>query len=219
MNSSRYAPALGLAIGLWLATAGVVAQETAETKLPEPDRTNGKPLMQALNERHSTRALKPDPLPAEVLSNLLWAAWGINRPDSGRRTAPSAVNWQEIDVYLLTADGVSVYDATRHSLKLLTREDVRGGVGRLRYIASAPLNLIYVADLTKMTEDIPDHERLFLSAAGAGHISQNVYLYCASQGLGAVVYHRIDHEGLGKALELRPGQRIILGQSVGYPRK
>jgi SagB-type dehydrogenase family enzyme len=193
-----------------------LAQETAAIKLPPPETAGGMPLMQALKTRHSTRAFGSKPLPPQVLSNLLWAANGVNRPDSGHRTAPSAHDWREIDVYVTTADGAYRYDPPTHTLKRVAAGDIRHVTGVQDYVATAPLNLVYVADLDRMS-DASAEDKTFYSATDAGFIGQNVYLYCASAGLAVVVRGLVDRDALGAALGLKKHQRIILSQSVGYP--
>ena len=122
-----------------------VAQELSPVVLPKPQTDGGKPLMQALRDRSSQREFAPDALPPQVLSNLLWAAWGISRPESGKRTAPSAMNRQEMDVYVATADGLYLYEAKEHRLKPVTKDDVRALTGTQAYVGTAPLNLVYVS--------------------------------------------------------------------------
>jgi len=193
------------------------AQELKPIKLLNPQKDGGKPLMQVLNERKSLREYSDKELPLQVLSNMLWAAWGINRPDSGRRTAPSAVNMQEIDVYVSMANGLYLYDAKEHILQPVLAKDIRALTGTQPYVKYAPVNLVFVADVSKMGNRT--EERItFTSAADTGFISQNVYLFCASEGLATVVRGRIDKPALAKIMGLRPEQRIILAQSVGYPK-
>lgn len=193
-----------------------LAQDTAAIKLPPPEMTGGKPLMQALQERRSTREFGSTALPPQVLSNLLWAANGVNRPDSGKRTAPSARDWREIDVYVATAEGVYRYDPPTHTLKRVAAGDIRVLTGVQDFVATAPVNLVYVADLDRMSDAGAEQKARF-SAADAGFIAQNVYLFCASAGLATVVRGLFDHAVLAKALRLGSHQRIILAQSVGYP--
>ena len=200
---------------LVLASAGASAEGPETKKLPDPDKTGGKPLMQALAARHSSRSFSRTELSDEVLSNLLWAAFGVNRPD-GKRTAPSAMNWQEIDIYVAVADGLYVYDAGAHALNLVSAEDVRAATGTQSFVADAPVNLVYVADLAKMGS-ASDENKTIYSAADTGFIAQNVYLFCASEGLSAVVRGSIDKPALGEKLNLRSDQMIILAQTVGYP--
>ena len=178
----------------------------------------GRPLMHVLRERKSARAFNPKKLPNRVLSNLLWAANGINRPGSGARTAPSAMNQQEIDIYVATADGLYLFDVKAHQLKPVLKEDIRSRTGQQAYAGEAPVNLIYVADYAKMVRTKAE-DRDFYAAADTGFISQNVYLYCASEGLSTVVRGTIDKAMLAGVMKLRPDQKIILSQSVGYPKK
>jgi SagB-type dehydrogenase family enzyme len=204
-----------------LAVAGFSFQASPEAKtikLPPPQTDGGKPLMEALKERQSSRAFKPEALPPQVLSNLLWAADGVNRPDSGKRTAPSAMNVQNIDIYAALAEGVYLYEPKSNELRLVAEGDHRAATGRQEFIKVAPLNLVYVADLSKIQRG-PEETKLVWSAAHVGFIGQNVYLYCASAGLSTVVRGLFDSEELGKVLNLRPDQKTILAQTVGYPEK
>jgi nitroreductase len=194
----------------------ITGQELKPVALPSPQTSGGKPLMQVLKERKSVRDFGPEPLSRQTISNLLWAAWGINRED-GRRTAPSASNRQEIDVYIVMADAAYLYDAQANALKPVTRTDARKFAGTQAYVADAPLNLVYVADTAKLGGD--DAARLATANADTGFIAQNVYLFCASEGLGTVVRGSVNRDDLGKALNLRAGQRIILAQTVGYAKK
>lgn len=184
--------------------------------LPKPEYEGGKALMQVLRDRRSTRVFSADKLSERDLSNLLWAAFGINRQDSGKRTAPSAVNWQEIDIYVAMEEGLYLYDAKAHMLVPVLDEDIRALTGRQPFVKEAPVNLIYVADFSRMGSAGED-DKSFYSAADAGFIGQNVYLYCASEGLATVIRGLIDRPALAEAMKLRPEQKIILAQSVGYP--
>ncbi|HXX80406.1 MAG TPA: SagB/ThcOx family dehydrogenase [Thermodesulfovibrionales bacterium] len=194
------------------------AEEVKLVLLPAPQVEGGRPLMQVLKDRQSSRSFSQEKLSAQVLSNLLWAAFGINRQDIGKRTAPSAVNWQEIDVYVATADGLYLYDAKSHALKLILSEDIRSLTGKQDFVKEAPVNLIYVADFSKMGTAPPADRELY-SAADTGFIAQNVYLYCASERLATVVRGSIDRQALAKAMKLRSEQKIILAQSVGHLKK
>jgi nitroreductase len=207
----------GLAI-LLACSALVCAQELKPLPLPKPQTDGGKPLMQALKDRKSSRSFSAEKLPPQVLANMLWAAFGINRPDSGHRTAPSAMNRQEIDIYVATADGLYLYDAKTNALQPVLPEDIRGQTGRQPFVKDAPVNLVYVADSARMGKMADDDKALY-SAADAGFISENVYLFCASEGLATVVRGSVDRVALAKTMKLRPGQKIILVQTVGYPRK
>jgi len=157
-------------------------------------------------------------LPLPVLSNLLWAAFGVNRPDSGKRTAPSARNQQEIDIYVALPEGLYVYDAKAHRLNLVVAEDVRGATGGQDFVKQAPLNLVYVADFTK-TGNASAEDRIFYAGVDTGFIAQNVYLFCTSEGLATVVRGGLDRPALAKLMKLRPDQRITVAQTVGYPKK
>lgn len=204
-------------IALLLVPVGLISgQELKPVALPTPQTSGGKPLMQVLKERKSVRDFGPELLSRQTLSNLLWAAWGINRED-GRRTAPSASNRQEIDVYAIMADGAYIYDAKANALKPVVQADMRKYAGTQAYVADAPLNLVYVADTAKLGGD--DAPRMATANADTGFISQNVYLFCASEGLGTVVRASVNRADLGKALNLRAEQRITLAQSVGYAKK
>ena len=196
--------------------ASALAQDIGTIDLPPPDTAGGVPLMQALKARHSTREFARKPLPLKALSNLLWAADGVNRPDTGARTAPSAHDWREIDVYVTMADGAYRYDAPTHTLVPVAAGDIRHLAGVQDFVANAPVNLVYVADLERMS-GAGAEDKAFYSAADAGFVAENVYLYCASAGLAVVVRGLIDREALGAALGLGHHQRIILAQSVGYP--
>lgn len=193
------------------------AAELKELALPEPRTEGGKPLMQALKERKSTREFSPEKLSPQTLSDLLWAAWGVNRPD-GRRTAPSASNRQEIDIYVATAEAVWLFDAKAHRFTPVVAKDLRALTGGQSFVGEAPLNLVYVADFARMGKGSEESKVLY-SAADTGFISQNVYLYCASEGLATVVRGTVNRAELAKALSLRPEQRIILAQTVGYAKK
>jgi SagB-type dehydrogenase family enzyme len=212
MNCKLFS-ALSLAL-LLSATAG--AQEPVA--LPAPRTEGGKPLMQALMARASSREFSAKPLPAQMLSDLLWAGFGINRPKDGRRTAPSARNWQEIDLYVATADGLYLYDAKKNELQTIVSEDVRALAGMQGFVKSAPLNLVYVADYERMGGG-SDAEKEPMAYADTGFIAQNVYLYCASEGLATVIRASVDKPALAKKIGLRPAQHITLSQTVGYPKE
>ena len=205
-----------LAIILLVASAAsLFAQDLKPVVLPPPQTDGGRPLMQVLKDRKTTRDFAPDKLSPQVLSNLLWAAFGVNRPD-GKRTAPSAMNWQEIDIYVATSDGLFLYDAKSNRLEPVLAQDIRSATGGQSFVGTAPLNLLYVADFAK-TGSAPDAE--MYSGADAGFISQNVYLFCASENLATVVRGSVDRSSLAKLMKLRPDQKILLAQTVGYPKK
>ncbi len=192
--------------------------ELEPIRLLKPRTDGGIPLMQALQNRKSTRLFNSKPLPPQLLSDLLWAAFGVNRGSSGKRTAPSAVNWQEIDIYVALEKGVYLYNAQEHSLKPIKAEDIRPSVGRQPFTATAPVNLIYVADRSRMGQAKED-DKTFYSAADTGFISQNVYLFCASENLATVVLGLVDRKALANTLGLTDQQKVILAQPVGYRRR
>jgi nitroreductase len=201
-----------IALSTALGTAPALCQEGP---LPAPKKSGGAPVMDALQKRLSVRAFSDRALAPETLSSLLWAANGVTRPD-GRRTAPTALNCQDIDVYLVTQDGGFRYDAAANALERVATGDLRALAGKQDFVKAAPLNLIYVQDLKKAKGSGKEEVALF-GGVHSGAICQNVYLFCASEGLATVVRRSIDIEALHKALNLRPDQTIVLGQTVGYP--
>ena len=205
---------LGVALVAMAAWAG--AADLPDIRLPAPRMDGGKPLMQALKERQSVRAFSPKALPPQLLSDLLWAAFGINRADSGKRTAPSTMNWQEVGVYAVLENGAYLYDAKANRLKAVAPGDLRKLTGSQGFVATAPLNLVFVVDTTKMKGTSPADQAMY-SGADVGFISQNGYLFCASDGLATVVRGLVDRDALAKALGLAGTQKIILTQTVGYP--
>jgi nitroreductase len=195
-----------------------LAQEAKSMQLPKPQAGAGNSLMQLLWKRMSSREFSSEPLPLDILANLLWAGFGMNRPD-GRRTAPSAHNAQDIDIYVILPTGLYLYDARANQLKLLLAEDLRALAGTQPYVREAPVNLVYVSDYTRLGDKEPLESKILLSGAHTGFIAENIYLYCASEGLATVVRAMIDIPVLSKAMKLRPDQKITLAQSVGYPKK
>ena len=192
------------------------AQETRQIKLPGPQMSGGMPLMQALKERKSSREFSPKELPVQMLSNMLWAAFGINRPETGKRTAPSSTNLQDIDIYVAAANGLYLYDAKAHVLKLIVSDDIRSLTGTQDFVKEASVNLVYVSDFSRLG-DRSDEWKYRTARLDTGFISQNVYLFCASERLATVVRGSIDRQTLSKAMKLRSDQKITLAQSVGYP--
>lgn len=243
---------------LMLCTVSTLAQELQPITLPPPQKTGGMPLMEALNLRQTTRSISDQKLPIQVLSNLLWAAFGVNRENGPRgkvgRTAPSAMNMQEIDIYVAFAEGVYLYEAIPHRLVAVASRDVRSMANRRSEAANAPVILIFVADTDKKpaprpggsssaparpssekppllpeppkepqvppaptgTPQPPSGVSPSFGEVDSGFIGQNVYLFCASEGLAAW-FHTADKEGLAKALHLREAQKVLYAQTVGYP--
>jgi len=193
------------------------APELQPIALPPPQTAGGKPLMQALKERQTLREFSSEKLPGQMLANLLWAACGVNRPDSGHRTAPSAMNAQEIDLYVATPDGLYLYEAAPNRLRPLIPGDLRDKTGSQPFVKEAPLALIFVADLARLAKAKPE-DRVRYALMDTGCISQNVYLFCASEGLATVV-HEVDRAGLAQTMKLGPEQKVILAQAVGFPKR
>ena len=186
----------------------------AMTALPVADL--GKPLMQALQLRRSTREYSQRLLSDQVLSDIMWAAYGVNRP-SGDRTAPYWRHIMVIDVYAAMADGVWLYDPKQHALLPHLGADIRAQTGIQDFVATAPLNLVYVVHGERMKEISPEDRRLY-GSVDAAFAGQNVYLYCASEGLATVFRGAVDHEKLGRAMQLGEGQFVAFAQTVGYPK-
>lgn len=215
MRSIRPAACAG-AMFLVMAFVAAEAQELADIPLPAPRMTGGKPLMEALAQRQTTRTFSGEKLPLQLMSDLLWAAAGINRADAGKRTAPSARNWQEVEVWVVLEEGAYVYNAGENKLEAAVAGDLRKLTGSQEFAASAPLNLVYVADTSKMTGSSPEDRPLY-TGVDTGFISQNVYLFCASEGLATVVRGSVDRDALGQALRLPENKLVTFAQTVGYP--
>jgi nitroreductase len=183
--------------------------------LPVPRSAGGKTLIEALQLRRSTRSYSTAALSLQTLSDLLWAAFGINRP-GGERVAPYWRHIMVIDVYLAMANGVWRYDPQAHALQAHCPVDLRKTTGLQDFVAVAPLNLIYVAHGERMT-DITEQARRLYASVDAAFIGQNVYLYCAAEALGTVFRGAVPYEELAKALALPEGQFVTFAQTVGYP--
>lgn len=171
--------------------------------------------MQVLKERKTRREFSPEKLPIQVLANLLWAAFGINRPDGGR-TAPSAMNWQEIDIYVAMDDGLFLYNAKANRLDPILAQDVRAATGMQAFVAGAPLNLVYVADVSKTGRSGSEAE--FFTAADVGFISENVYLFCTSERLATVVRGSVDRAALAKIMKLGSTRKFCWRSLLGIRR-
>lgn len=214
----RIVTALNVLATIFFFASSVASEEAKKIELPPPDQSGGKPLRQALKERRSEREYAPDPLPLPVLSNLLWAAGGVNRPDSGRRTNPTAHDCREIEIYVALPEGLYLYEPVPHRLRPVLAQDVRAATGGQPFVAAAPVNLVFVADYARM-EGMPKADQDFYAATDAGFVSQNVYLFCASEGLNTVVRGWLDRAALSRTMKLRPEERVVLAQTVGYPIK
>jgi nitroreductase len=205
-----------LASAVAVAAPALARADTGAIELPAPRQSGGKPLIEALKLRRSTREYSDRPLPTQVLSDLLWSAFGINRP-SGDRTAPYWRHIMVIDVYAATADGVWLYDPKSHTLLPHLKSDIRAQTGMQDFVGTAPLNLVYVAHGERMQDITPTERRLYASV-DAGFIGQNVYLFCASEGLATVFRGAVPYEKLDRTLQLGPDQFVTFAQTVGYPR-
>lgn len=197
-------------------------KKTADIQLPPPHTSGGMPLMETLRQRQSTRDFAEEPLSQQQISDLLWAAFGVNRPESGMRTAPSSYNWQDITMYIFTEDGVWTYDAGANMLRHVKTGDHRKLAGMQSYVYDAPLSIVYVSDTTTMTvngKTFDDDYEMMIGCLDAGHISQNVYLYCASAGLGAVARASVDRETFAQEFNLPETDNVIFGQTVGIPNE
>jgi len=193
-------------------TGNLLAQSI---ELPPPHKTGGMPLMEALAKRSTSRAFATNELSSQQISSLLWAAFGVNRPD-GKRTAPSAVDRRETDIYVLLKQGAYVYSAVSNKLDLVVTNDIRALGGRQSFVKDTPVTLVFVADLAKAGGDTAGNRNF--ANIDVGYISQNVYLFCTSEGLATGARAMVDQKALGEKLKLRPDQLIVLAQSVGYPR-
>jgi len=198
------------------AVPSLAATDSPIFELPPPRTDGGKPLIQTLKLRRSIREFSDRPLPVQVLSDLLWTAFGINRP-SGDRTAPYWRHIMVIDVYAATAHGVWLYEAKRHVLLPHLRADIRALTGLQDFVANAPLNLVYVAHGERM-QDISANDRRLYASVDTGFIGQNVYLFCASEGLATVFRGAVDYEKLSRAMQLDADQFVTFAQTVGYSR-
>jgi SagB-type dehydrogenase family enzyme len=191
------------------------AQVIETVPLHPAQKTGGMPLMEAFQLRKSQRSFSSKELTSQQLSNLLWAAYGINRPE-GFRTVPAAKNWYEYDIYVLKSDGWFLYEVSKHALLKMGNEDLRIYGGTQDFVKAAPVILVYVADFGRMN-DTTDELRKFFSAVDVGYISQNVYLWCASEGLATIILGQVDKVKVREVLKLKQDQQVILSQPVANP--
>ncbi len=212
------ASALGLSLPVQAQKKQAVkAKKETVVKLNAPNMENSVTLMAALQNRQTNRSFSSQELGWQQLADLLWAANGVNRPAGGKRTAPSARNAQEIDIYAFTSAGVFFYDAPNHQLKRIADNDCRAGLYDRGNFGKAPLILVYVGNFDKM-QGFDEQARNFYSATDVGFVSQNVYLYCATQGLSTVVCGSFNRDNANKVLNIKNG-KLLLAQPVGYPEK
>lgn len=203
--------------GVAAASGPAVAQQLAPIDLPAPRLDFGRSIGQALRMRRSQRDFASRPLPVQVLSELLWSAFGVNRPDTQDRTAPSWRHARETEIYAAMASGTWRYDPAAHRLEPHLAGDIRAQTGVQDFVATAPLTLVYVSDATHLSGIPPQEQRRF-AAADIGFIAQNVYLYCASELLACVFRGSLDAERVGRTLQLTETQFIEFAQTVGYPK-
>ena len=200
-----------------MALAVTASAAEAEIKLVEPDTKGGKPLMEVIHARRSSRRFAKTPLTAQQLSNLFYAAHGISDKE-GRRTTPTARNIQDMVVYAAMPQGLYVYDGASHSLKLVLDKDIRRFCGKQPFHAKVPVVLIYVSDVEKYKAiNMTAENAAFYAPNHTGYISQNVYLYAASEGLATVVCNLVDKKTLSRQMKLKPQYTVILTQPVGNP--
>lgn len=191
-------------------------------KLPKPQKELDFPLMKALEKRRTTRKWKDTPVSEQEISNLLWAACGITKSKYGnvksKRTAPSACNSQEIRVYIIMKKGVFLYNEENHELIKIIAKDIRENIGTQKMMKSAPMGLVFVADLSRMKSPFlrSKEAQRFCAWVDTGYISQNVYLYCAASNLGTVVLSLVDRDKLHKLMKLKENEKIVLTQVVGH---
>jgi SagB-type dehydrogenase family enzyme len=216
MVTRRQASAGILSAAVLASTSAIAAEEITTIQLPPPRGEGGKPLIQALKLRRSIRENAERELPPQVLSDLLWAAFGINRP-TGDRTAPYWRHIMVIDVYAVMKTGVWYYDPEHHALQQHSRSDIRAATGLQDFVAGAPLNLVYVAHGERMQDVSPEERRLYASV-DAGFIGQNVYLFCASEGLATVFRGAVDTKRLAQVMLIDATQFVTFAQTVGYPK-
>jgi SagB-type dehydrogenase family enzyme len=188
-------------------------------KLNPPDLDKGISIMQALKKRKTERNISDRKLTLQQLSELLWAADGINRPD-GKRTSPAAMAIYSVDIYVVLPEGVYLYDVAGHQLKLVAKGDFRKVAGTQDFVYIAPVNLVYVLNLKgwqNTRRPVPNEKRDRWVLFEVGFLSQNVSLYCASEGLGTTVRGMIDEKKFGEVIKVRP-EDVVLAQTIGYPK-
>jgi SagB-type dehydrogenase family enzyme len=201
-----------------MTVSGTDAQELQTVKLNAPNKSRGVAVMKALADRHSEREFDGRDISLQDISDLLWAANGVNRAD-GKRTAPSAMNRQEIDVYCVNKEGAYLYDAAAHTLKPVSKGDYRKAVvGGQKFDSLAPVWLVLVANLEKLGDPTLEQTRL-VAAMDAGIVCQNINIFCSAAGLSTVPRATLDRDALKSALKLSDKQLLMLNNPVGYPPK
>ena len=187
-------------------------------RLPKPDMNRGGTVMKALADRHSTREFAAKALSMADLSDLLWAANGVNRPESGKRTAPSAMDKQDVDVYVVLPQGTYLYDAKAHQLNLVSEGDHRDAVaGGQAFVKTAPVSLVLVSDVARMG-GVKDSHALLMCAVDAGIVSQNISVFCSAANLATVPRASMDEAKLRTVLKLKDSQKPLMNHPVGYSK-
>lgn len=223
----RITLALSILAALFILPTAILAEGSAGApaliKLDSPQLDKGIPVMQALSKRQTIRDISSKELTKQQLSEILWAADGVNR-SKGERTAPSAMHKYPVDIYAVLSNGVYLYSPDKQELSIVASGDYRKKTGGQEFVYTAPLNLVFVADLEKIDKDapkqivaLPESEKLLWAAIEAGCQAENVYLYCASEGLGATIRGSIDKDAFGKLIHSRSSQHVICAQTVGVP--
>lgn len=205
-------------LALLMAATSCKAQDNIQ--LPKPSMDNKVTLMQALQNRHSSREYADKQVPDDVLSTVLWAACGINRPNEGKITAPSAINAQDIQVYVVRKDGAYLYKPEENNLKKVSNKDLRTAVaGRQSFAASAPVSLVLVSNHNKFAQQLPNEAKARMGIVDAGYVSENICLACSSLGLNTVPRMTMNSETLKKELNLDDNYDFVLNSQIGYPKE
>jgi nitroreductase len=206
-----------LAAGAAAMVAGAGPALSAEMRQMRAGRGGARSLMEAIALRRSTRIYSDRPVDAETLADLLWAAYGINRPESGGRTAPSWRTSYGTDLHVADADGVWLYDPAEEAIEQIVAADIRKSLSPQPFVGTAPVVLVYITDLDRMYE-APDEERTLNAHVDSAMIAENVYLYCASVGLGTCLVGGADRAAIAQALGLSDRRIVTYVQPVGHPQ-
>ena len=205
-------------VAMFMAATSCKAQDNIQ--LPKPSMDNKVTLMQALQNRHSTREYADKQIPDDVLSTVLWAACGINRPGEGKITAPSAINVQDIQVYVVRQNGAYLYKPKSNSLEKVSSKDLRAAVaGRQSFAADAPVSLVLVSNHNKFPQQMPREAKTRMGVVDAGYISENICLACSALELNTIPRMTMDTEALKKELGLDDNYDLVLNSQIGYPKK
>ena len=197
------------------ADGGAITLPTLETiELPMTFEGLHAPLMEAFKLRATHREIREEEIPMEFVSSLLWSAYGINRPEEGKRVAPSAINAQEYDIYLFTREGIYLYNAEKNTIEMKVKGDYREKISQQKFFAVAPISIVMVANYDRMKKFKQVEDRDFYAAVDAGYISQNIYLFCASASLNTVACGGINRDEIHKILGITNG-RAMLAHPVG----